>query len=117
VASGALHLGALQPGATGTFFAPFVAPAVLGTYRLAYDLRERNVPVTETSTTTVTIVGPRTYPDDEGGRTPVISSRATPSPTPRMRFPLPSGGIVPNPQLPLLPVPRGRVVSPAAPAP
>jgi beta-lactamase class A len=117
VASGALHLGALQPGATGTFFAPFVAPAVLGTYRLAYDLRERNVPVTETSTTTVTIVGPRTYPDDEGGRTPVISSRATPSPTPRMRFPLPSGGIVPNPQLPLLPVRRGRVVSPAAPAP
>jgi beta-lactamase class A len=110
VVQGTLPLGALQPSATGTFFAPIVAPAVLGTYRLAYDVREKNVAVTETVTTNVTIVGPRTFPGDEGGRTPpVIAPRVTPtpSPTPRMRFPAPSG-VVPNPQLPTLPIPRGR---------
>ncbi|MGH2492966.1 MAG: serine hydrolase [Candidatus Limnocylindria bacterium] len=119
VRSGTVDLGALKPGATGIFFAPFVAPAVLGTYRLAYDLRERNIPVAEMFTTTVTIVGPRTYPDDEGGRTPpAITPRVTPgtpSPTPRMRFPPPTGGVVPNPQLPVLPVPRGRTVPTTSP--
>ena len=112
VAQGSVPLGALAPGATGTYFVPFVAPAVLGSYRLAYDMRENNVAVTETASTNVTIVGPRTFPDDEGGRTPpVITPRDTPgppSPTPRMRFPAPSTGIVPNPQLPALPLPRGR---------
>lgn len=109
VAQGTLPLGTLQPGTTGTFFAPFVAPAVLGTYRLAYDVREKNVAVTETLTTAVTIVGPRTYPDDEGGRTPpVITPRVVPTPTPRMRFPSPTSGVVPNLQLPTLPIPRGR---------
>jgi beta-lactamase class A len=108
VVQGTLPLGALQPSATGTFFAPFVAPAVLGAYRLAYDVREKNVAVTETVTTNVTIVGPRTFPDDEGGRTPPVVAplvTPTPSPTPRMRFPAPTG-VVPNPQLPVLP--RGR---------
>lgn len=114
VASGTIPLGTLQSGATGTFFAPFVAPAVLGAYRLAYDVRERNVAVSETVTTNVTIVGARTFPDDEGGRTPpVIAPRVTPSPTPRMRFPSPTSGVVPNPQLPALPVPRGRTPTPA----
>jgi len=109
VAQGTVALGTLQPGATGTFFAPLIAPAVTGTYRLAYDVREKNVAVSETFTTNVTIVGPRTFPDDEGGRTPpVIAPRATPAPTPRMRFPTPTTGIVPSPQLPTLPVPRGR---------
>jgi hypothetical protein len=112
VAQGTLPLGTLRPGATGTFFAPFVAPGVLGTYRLAYDMREGNVAVSETVTTTVTIAGPRTFPDDEGGRTPpVITPRVTPltpSPTPRMRFPSPTAGVVPNPQLPALPFPRAR---------
>ena len=109
VAQGTVPLGTLQPGATGTFFAPLIAPAVTGTYRLAYDVREKNVAVSETFTTNVTIVGPRTFPDDEGGRTPpVIAPRATPAPTPRMRFPTPTTGIVPSPQLPTLPVPRGR---------
>ena len=109
VAQGTVPLGSLQPGATGTFFAPLVAPAVLGSYRLAYDVREKTVAVTETFTTNVTIVGPRTYPDDEGGRTPpVIVPRATPSPTLRMRFPSPTPGLVPSPVLPTLPVPRGR---------
>ncbi len=107
VAQGTVPLGALQPSATGTFFAPLVAPAVLGSYRLAYDVREKNVAVTETFTTNVTIVGPRTFPDDEGGRTPpVIAPLPTPSPTPRMRFPSPTPGLVPSPQLPVLP--RGR---------
>jgi len=119
VASGSVNLGALQVGAMGTFFAPLVAPAVLGTYRLAYELRERNVPVSEPFTTTVTIVGPRTYPDDEGGRTPpaitLRSVPSTPSPTPRMRFPSPTGGVVPNPQLPALPVPRGRTAPTTSP--
>ncbi len=116
VAQGTVPLGALQPGATGTFFAPLVAPAVLGSYRLAYDVREKNVAVTETFTTNVTIVGPRTFPDDEGGRTPpVIVPRATPSPTPRMRFPSPTPGLVPSPQLPTLPIPRGRATPTATP--
>jgi hypothetical protein len=117
VAQGAVPLGALQPGSTGSYYAPFVAPAVLGTYRLAYDVRERNVAASETFTSNVTIVGPRTYPDDEGGRTPpaiTIAPRAsTPSPTPRMRFPSPTSGVVPDPQLPALPVPRGRTSTPA----
>ena len=115
VTSGSVPLGILRPGATGSFFAPFVAPALLGTYRLSYDVREGNVAVSETFTKTVTIVGPRTYPDDDGGRTPpAITPRV--SPPPRMRFPSPTVGVVPNPQLPALPAPRGRV-NPSAPAP
>jgi beta-lactamase class A len=114
VAQGTVPLGTLQPGATGTFFAPFIAPAMTGTYRLSYDVREKNVAVSETFTTNVTIVGARTFPDDEGGRAaPVIAPRATPAPTPRMRFPTPTTGIVPSPQLPTLPGPRGRT-SPTA---
>src|SRR5712691_10168598 len=97
VAQGTIALGALEPGATGTFFAPLVAPAVLGSYRLAYEVREKNIAVTETFTTNITIVGPRTYPDDEGGRTPPTITitplgTATPSPTPRMHFPSPTTG-------------------------
>ena len=117
VAQGAVPAGTLEPGASGTFFVPFVAPAVLGTYRLAYDLREQNVAVNETTSASVTVVGPRTFPDDEGGRTPpVITPQITPSPTPRMRFPSPSvGGVVPNPQLPVLPAPRGRTTPTARP--
>jgi hypothetical protein len=87
---------------------------VLGSYRLAYDVRERNVAANETVTANVTIVGPRTFPDDEGGRTPpVVTPRVTPSPTPRLRFPSPTSGVIPNPQLPTLPVPRGRIATPA----
>jgi beta-lactamase class A len=114
VATGTISLGTLQSGATGTFFVPFVAPAVLGSYRLAYDVREKNIAASETVTTNVTIVGARTFPDDEGGRTPpVITPIATPSPTPRMRFPSPTSGVIPNPQLPTLPIPRGRPSPPA----
>jgi len=114
VASGTIPLGTMQSGATGTFFAPFVAPAVLGAYRLVYDVRERNVAASETFTANVTIVGARTFPDDEGGRTPpVITPRLAPSPTPRSRFPTPTSGVVPNAQLPALPVPPGRTTTPA----
>jgi hypothetical protein len=110
VAQGSIPLGTLEPSATGDFFAPLVAPAVIGSYRLAYEVREKNIAVTEPVTTNVTIVGPRTYPDDEGGRTPPAIaitplSTATPSPT-RMHFASPTPGIVPSPQLPALP--RGR---------
>ena len=114
VTSGSIPLGPLRPGASGSFFVPFAAPALLGTYRLSYDLREGNVAVSETFTKTVTIVGPRTYPDDEGGRTPpAITPRVSPSP--RIRFPSPTVGVVPNPQLPALPAPRGRTAPTANP--
>lgn len=115
VTSGSVPLGTLRPGAAGSFFAPFVAPALLGTYRLTYDLREGSVAVSETFTMTVTIVGPRTFPDDQGDRTPpAITPRIAPSP--RTRFPSPTAGVVPNPQLPVLPAPGGRA-NPTAPAP
>jgi hypothetical protein len=115
VTSGAIALGTLRPGATGRFFAPFDAPALLGTYRLIYDVREGDASVSETFARTVAIVGPRTYPDDDGGRTaPALTPRRSPSP--RIRFPAPTVGVVPNPQLPAVPAPRGRV-DPTAPAP
>jgi hypothetical protein len=72
-------------------------------------VRDGNVAVSETFTKTVTIVGPRTFPDDDGGRTP-------PRVSPRIRFPSPTAGVVPDPKLPALPIPRGRV-NPTAPAP
>ncbi len=114
VTQGSVTVGMLEPGAAGSFFYPLVAPDALGTYRLSYELRERTIAVSETVTSTVTIIGPRTYPDDEGGRTPgPIPQRTAPSPTPRFRFPLPSGSLVPQLRLPALPTPRGR----AAPSP
>jgi hypothetical protein len=114
--TGTVPVGTLEPGASGTFFFPFVAPTVLGSYKLSYELRERSVAVNETRTSNITIVGARTYPDDEGGRTPPnIAPRGaapTPSPTPRLRFPAPSGGVVPSPQLPALPVQRSATPTP-----
>jgi beta-lactamase class A len=110
VTSGSVLLGMLRPGAAGSFFAPFVAPALLGTYRLSYDVRAGNVAVSETFTKTVTIVGPRTYPDDDGGRTPPAIR-----PSPRIRFPSPTAGVVPDPKLPALPIPRGRTLPTANP--
>jgi beta-lactamase class A len=109
VVQGTVPVGSLQPSATGVFFVPYVAPAVIGTYRLSYELRERGVAVNETTIMPVTIVGPRTFPDDDGGRTPpaltITPLIPTPSPTPRIKFPNPSG-FAPSPQLPVLP--RGR---------
>ncbi len=102
VASGTSLVGTLQPGASGTFFSPFVAPNQLGTYKLSYELRDRGVAASATVTTTVTIGDPRTYPDDQGGRIP--GARALPTPTPRFRFPIPSFQL---PTLPSIP-PKGK---------
>jgi len=115
VTQGSLPVGSLEPGAAGDFFAPFIAPNLLGRYRLSYELRERNIAVSETLTSTVTITGPRTYPDDEGGRTPGPPVLKAPSPTPRFRFPAPSGSLVPN--IPLPSLPPGRATPSPRPSP
>ncbi len=110
VEEGTAPVGVLKPGSDGWFYAPLVAPRILGTYKLSYELREGDVAVSESATTTVTIVGPRTYPDDTGGRTPGPIA-ITPSPSPRFRlpFPSPSGAIVPRIDLPSFPSPKGKV--------
>jgi beta-lactamase class A len=87
VQQGSSAIGVFKAGATGTFFDAFVAPTVLGTYKLTYDLRDGNVSVSEPVTTTVEIMGPRTYPDDG---TPAPSSSELgllPTATPRFQFP------------------------------
>ena len=109
-AQGSSTVGVLRPGGDGTFFSAFVAPKVLGTYKLSYELREGDIAVSETATTTVTIVGPRTYPDDNGGRTPgpiTITPRASPT---RAPFPSPSSSVIPRVDLPTLPTanPKGK---------
>jgi hypothetical protein len=75
-----------KAGATGTFFDTFVAPTVLGTYKLAYELRDGTVSVSEPVTTTVEVMGPRTYPDD-GTPAPTSEIGALPTATPRFQFP------------------------------
>jgi len=107
-AQGSSPVGLLKPGADGLFFSALVGPKVLGTYKLSYELREGDVQVSETATSTVTVVGPRTYPDDNGGRTPgPITITPRPSPT-RAPFPSPSASIVPHISLPTLPAPKGK---------
>lgn len=64
VQEGSSSAGTFKAGATGTLFASFVAPNVLGTYRLTYELRDGTDAVSEPVTTTVEIAGPRTYPDE-----------------------------------------------------
>src|SRR5206468_2519856 len=109
VIQGTTAIGVLKPGADGFFYAPFLAPNIRGSYKLTYELREGDVAVSETATTNVTINQPRTYPDDEGGRTPGPIT-ITPQPTPRLRipFPSPTGNVVPSLNLPSLPTPRGK---------
>lgn len=108
VEQGTSTIGVLKPGSDGTFYTAFVAPRVLGTYKLSYELRENDVAVSETATTTVTIYRPRTYPDDQGGRTP--GPRADlPTARPTMRpFPSPSSSLIPRIDLPSLPTPKGK---------
>ena len=114
VDQGTAPVGTLKPGSDSVFFSALVAPKVLGTYKLSYELRENDVAVSVTATTTVTVYGPRTYPDDQGGRTPAPPT-VPPTATPRLRlpFPTPSGSIVPRIDLPSLPTPKGK----ATPAP
>jgi len=67
VASGTASLGAVPSGGSGTFFAPLVAPALRGTYRLQLEVREGTAAVSQAQTLMVEIAGARTYPDDRGG--------------------------------------------------
>jgi len=114
VQQGSSPIGTLKAGAKTTFFSPFIAPNLLGTYRLSYELVEAGVAVSETVTTTVDIQGPRTYGGDEGRPIPTSATLPTPSPTPRFTFPQIT---IPKPSLPIqLPFPRGRTPSPS-PAP
>jgi beta-lactamase class A len=86
VQQGSSPLGTFKAGATGTFFAPFVAPNVLGTYRLTYELRDGTIAVSEPVSATVEITGARTYPD-EGLPAPSFEFGAIPPSTPRFELP------------------------------
>lgn len=116
VADGTAPVGLMKPGSDGTFFSSILAPKVLGSYRLSYELREGDVAVSDTATSLVTIYGPRTYPDDQGGRTPgPITITPTPTPRAHLPFPSPTGNVVPRIDLPALPVPKGKATpSPTA---
>ena len=84
VQQGSSPVGTFKLDTTGTFFVPFVAPSVLGTYKLSYELRDGTVSVSEPATSTVEIAGPRTYPD-EG--LPAPFSAVGVAPAPRFEFP------------------------------
>jgi hypothetical protein len=86
VQQGSSPVGVFKVGASGTFFEAFVAPNAVGTYKVIYDLRDGNVSVSEPATTTVEIMGPRTYPD-EGLPAPSSEFGVTPTSTPRFQFP------------------------------
>lgn len=108
VEQGASSVGVLKPNSDGVFFSALVAPKVLGTYKLSYELRENDVAVTETATATVTIYRPRTYPDDQSGRTSGART-VLPTSVPTIRpFPSPSNILVPRLDLPSLPTPKGK---------
>jgi beta-lactamase class A len=107
VQQGASPIGTFKAGAPGTFFVPFTAPNVLGTYRLTYELRDGSVSVSEPATTTVEIIGPRTYPD-EGIPVPFSQIRALPAP--RFEFPTIT---IPKPSIDI-PFLQGKVPSATA---
>ena len=67
VASGTSALGTVPGGGSGTFFAPFHAPALRGTYRLQLEVREGTGAVSRMQTLPVDIGRSRTYPDDRAG--------------------------------------------------
>ena len=108
VEQGSSLVGVLKPNSDGVFYSVLVAPKVLGTYKLSYELRENDVAVSETATATVTVYRPRTYPDDQGGRTPGPRT-VLPTPIATTRpFPPPSSSVVPRLDLPSLPTPKGK---------
>ncbi len=109
VKQGSSPVGTFKMGVTGTFFAPFLAPNVLGTYKLTYELRDGAVSVSEPVTTTVEIAGPRTYPD-EGLPAPTSELDAVPTPTPRFEFPTIT---IPKPSIEI-PFVHGRSPRPTA---
>lgn len=96
VASGTAPLGLVPAGGSGTFFAPFIAPALRGPYRLQLEVREGSQTVSAAETLTVEFASARTYPDD---RASTVIAPPGPSPTPR-----PSG----TPRSSPLASPRGR---------
>ena len=109
VQQGSSPVGTFKPGVTGTFFVPFVAPSILGTYKLTYELRDGTVSVSEPVTATVEIAGPRTYPD-EGVPAPSSELGVVPSPTPRFQFPTIT---IPKPSIEI-PFLHGRSPKPSA---
>jgi beta-lactamase class A len=111
VQQGSSPVATFKTGVSGTFFAPFVAPSVLGTYRLTYELRDGTVSVSEPANATVEIAGPRTYPD-EGLPAPSSELGMAPSPTRQFEFPTIT---IPKPSIDI-PFLRGRSPRPS-PAP
>jgi beta-lactamase class A len=112
VQQGSSPIGMFKAGSNGTYFAPFTAPTVLGTYRLTYDLREGSVIVSEPTTITVEIFGPRTYPD-EGLPAPSSVTRPTSTPAPRFEFPRIT---IPKPSIEI-PFVHGKTPPPPSPTP
>ena len=108
VQQGSSPIGTFKAGVTGTFFAPFVAPNAVGTYKLTYELRDGTVSVSEPVTATVEIAGPRTYPD-EGLPAPSTEVGVAPSPAPRFDFPTIT---IPKPSIEI-PFLRGRSPRPS----
>jgi beta-lactamase class A len=108
VQQGSSPVGMFKAGVTGTFFAPFVAPSVLGTYKLTYELRDGTVSVSEPATATVEIAGPRTYPD-EGLPAPSDEVGVAPAPPTRIEFPTIT---IPKPSIEI-PFLRGRSPRPS----
>lgn len=105
-ASGTVFLGNVHPTqGGGTFFAPFVAPNIRGSYVFEYELRERGLIASETQTESVEILARRTYPGDrestpiEPGvfRAPTPQPRATPQPSAHGRTPAPAPRGTPQP--------------------
>ncbi len=100
VASGTSPLGTVADGGSGTFFAPFNAPALRGTYRLELEVREGARAVSPAETLQVELTRARTYPDD---RPSVVVPAPGPTKTPRSSGssrPLPPGsppGRAPSP--------------------
>jgi beta-lactamase class A len=111
VEQGSTPVGRFKVGASGTLFAAFVAPNAVGTYKLTYELRDGTLSVSEPVTTTVEILGPRTYPD-EGLPAPSEELGAQPTASPRFQFPTIT---IPKPSFDI-PFLHGRSPSPS-PAP
>src|SRR3989454_49419 len=63
IQQGSSPVGTLKAVANGTFFASFLAPNVLGTYRLLYELTDGSGAVSEPGSTTIQMQGPPTDPD------------------------------------------------------
>ncbi|GAC1702957.1 MAG: hypothetical protein NVS9B6_19620 [Candidatus Limnocylindrales bacterium] len=79
VASATVPLG-IVAGGSGTFFAPFIAPALRGPYRLQLEVREGTRTASAPQLLSVEIATARTYPDDRAGT--IVPSGPTGTPRP-----------------------------------